>query len=150
MRGLWAQATKLDLVLCPLVSAEHLPTLDPMLAEFADTRVVIDHFGHAETPDNLRALVKLARHRRVHVKASGFYKFGDRKAPYDDLSSMIGRVVDAFGSERVLWGSDCPFQIQAGNNYEDAVSLVARELNFLTPPDRTAILRDNAQRLFFG
>jgi predicted TIM-barrel fold metal-dependent hydrolase len=150
MRSLWARATELNLVLCPLVSAEYLPTLDPVLAEFADARVAIDHFGNAQTPDELQALLKLARHRNVHVKASGFYKFGDRKAPYDDLSSMIRTVTDAFGPDRLLWGSDCPYQLQAGNNYGDAVSLVARGLDFLSPADRGAILRDNARRLFFG
>ncbi|HEX8910725.1 MAG TPA: amidohydrolase family protein, partial [Humisphaera sp.] len=150
MRALWARATELGLVICPLVSADYLPTLDPMLAALPDATVAIDHFGHAEKPDEVRDLLKLARHRRVHVKASGLYKFGDRRAPYDDLSPMVRRVVDAFGPDRVLWGSDCPYQLQGGNNYGDAVALFARGLDDLGPADRTAILRDNARRLFFA
>ncbi len=149
MRKLWAMAADEGLLLCPLLSAEHLPTLEPMLAEFPRTQVVIDHFGHAEKPDELSSLLKLAQHRQVHVKVSGFYKFGDRKAPYDDLTPMIKQVVDAFTPARLLWGSDCPYQLQNGNDYKSAVALIQSGLDFLDAPSRQAILRDNSQRLFF-
>ena len=149
MRSLWARATESDLVICPLISRDYLPTLDPMLTEFAAANVAIDHFGHAESPDAFPALLRLARHPRVSVKASALYKFGDRAAPYHDLAAMIRRVLEAFGSDRVLWGSDCPYQLQGRNNYGDAVALFAGELDFLSLADRTAILRDNARRLFF-
>jgi predicted TIM-barrel fold metal-dependent hydrolase len=152
MNNLWVQATDHDLILCPLVNAEHLPTLEPMLEKFPNTRVVIDHFGHcdAEKPEQLEALRRLARYRHVNVKASGFYKFGDRKAPYDDLAPIIRHVTEAYGTERILWGSDCPYQIQPGNNYHDAVSLIESGLDFLDASARMAILRDNAHRLFFS
>jgi predicted TIM-barrel fold metal-dependent hydrolase len=152
MRKLWTLATDQDLILCPLINAEHLPTLEPMLRDFPDTKIVIDHFGHAhaDQPAELDALRKLAEHRHVYVKASGFYKFGDRQAPYDDLAPMIKHVTEAFGAERVLWGSDCPYQVQSGNNYHDAVALLESGLDFLDASARRAILRDNAQRLFFG
>lgn len=152
MRKLWAHATDEELILCPLLNAEHLPTLEPMLAEFPDTKVVIDHFGHADVarPDQLQALLKLARHRQIHVKASGFYKFGDRQAPYEDLTPIIKHVAGAYGADRVLWGSDCPYQLQAGHNYHDAVALLEKGLDFLDASARMAILRENAQRLFFG
>jgi predicted TIM-barrel fold metal-dependent hydrolase len=152
MRNLWAIAADQNLILCPLLSAEYLPTLEPMIAEFPNTKIVIDHFGHAdaEKPAELQALLKLAEYHQVHVKASGFYKFGDRKAPYDDLAPIIRHVTDAYGPDRVLWGSDCPYQIQPGNNYQDAVSLIESGLEFLDASARRAILRDNAQRLFFN
>ena len=152
MRKLWKLATDQDLILCPLISAEFLPTLEPMLTEFPDTKIVIDHFGHAdaEKPDELQALLKLARHRNVHVKASGFYKFGDRKAPYDDLSPLLRHVTETFGPQRIMWGSDCPYQIQNDNTYQAAVALIESGLDFLDAAARMAILRDTATRLFFN
>ncbi|CAN5600014.1 hypothetical protein BH11PLA2_BH11PLA2_20440 [soil metagenome] len=151
MQNLWTQASNHDLILCPLINAEHLPTLEPMLAQFPTTKVVIDHFGHcdADKPQELQALLKLSRFRHVHIKASGFYKFGDRKAPYEDPGPIIKHVTEAYGPDRVLWGSDCPYQIQPGNNYRDAVSLIESGLAVLDASARMAILRDNAQRLFF-
>jgi predicted TIM-barrel fold metal-dependent hydrolase len=152
MRNLWVQAAEHDLILCPLLNAEQVPTLEPMLNRFPKARLAIDHFGHcsADKPDGLQTLLGLSRFPGLHVKASGFYKFGDRTAPYDDLASTIQGVVEAFGTERVIWGSDCPYQLQSGNTYRDAVRLIESGLDFLKPSDRTAILRDNAERLFFA
>jgi predicted TIM-barrel fold metal-dependent hydrolase len=152
MHNLWVQAAEHDLILCTLLNAEQVPTLEPMLNQFPKARIAIDHFGHctAERPGELQSLLKFARFKGVHVKASGFYKFGDRKAPYDDLAPTIRQVVEAFGPERVLWGSDCPYQVQSENNYRDAVALIENGLDFLKPSDRSAILRDNSKRLFFS
>ena len=152
MRKLWTLATDEGLILCPLMDAPFLPTLEPMLRDFPGTKIALDHFGHALTnmPDELATLLALARYPRVHVKVSGFYKFGDRKAPYDDLAPLIKQVTEAFGSDRLLWGSDCPYQIQAGNNYRDAVALIESGLDFLDASARRAILHDTARRLFFS
>lgn len=150
MRKLWSVATDEGLVLCPLTNADFIPTLEPMLKDFGRTTVAIDHFAHAKTPDDMTALRRLAEFPNVHVKVSGFYKFGDQKAPYDDVSPMIKSVLDGFGATRLLWGSDCPYQLQNGNNYADAVKLIESGLDFLSPSDRTAILRANSQRLFFN
>jgi predicted TIM-barrel fold metal-dependent hydrolase len=152
MRRLWELATAEGLVVCPLVNADQLPTLEPMLAAFPDTTVALDHFGHcrAEDPAELRLLLSFAKHSRFHVKASGFYKFGDKTAPYDDLVPILRHSFEAFGPARLLWGSDCPYQLQAGNTYRDAVELIENGLGFLDAAARTAILRGNTERLFFA
>lgn len=152
MRNLWTAATDQGLILCPLVDARYLPTLEPMLARFPNTTVVLDHFGHAraDRPEDLAALLRLARYRHVHVKVSGFYKFGDQKPPYDDLAPIITHVANAFGPDRLLWGSDCPYQIMAGHNYPDAIRLIESGLDTLSPAARNAILRGTAERLFFS
>jgi predicted TIM-barrel fold metal-dependent hydrolase len=149
MRQLWTVAADEGLVLCPLITADLLPTLPPMLADFPGVTVAIDHFAHARTDAELDALLRLADYPKVHVKVSGFYKFGDAKAPYDDLEPMIRRVLGGFGAQRLLWGSDCPYQLQNGNTYEGSVALIGRGLGGLDRPTRLAILRSNAARLFF-
>lgn len=151
MVALWEHAARLGMAICPLVNADFLHSLDPMCEKHADTVCVIDHFGHiaGDKPDTVAALVRLARHRSVYVKVSGFYKFADRKPPYDDLLPMIRTVVDAFGPERLMWGSDCPYQLNDGNTYTDAIGLMRSDLGDLSKNDRRAILRDTAARVFF-
>lgn len=151
MQALWRHAAELGVAVCPLLGPGFLPTLDPMCGQHPDTAVVIDHFGHIDMarPDTVAALTRLARHKNVHVKVSAFYKFGDGKAPYDGLTPMIRRVVEAFGADRLMWASDLPYQLNNGNNVADAVALVRNGLDFLSDGERTAILRDNAERLFF-
>jgi predicted TIM-barrel fold metal-dependent hydrolase len=151
MVALWEHAARLGVAICPLVAADFLGTLDPMCEKHPETVCVIDHFGHVdpEKPDTVAALVRLARHQNVYVKVSGFYKFGDRKPPYDDLVPMIRSVIDAFGPQRLMWGSDCPYQLNDGNTYADAIGLMRRSLDELSENDRRGILRDTAARVFF-
>ena len=150
MVRLWRHAAELGVAICPLLGPDFLPSLDPMCQANPDTLVVIDHLGHIDMsrPETVASLTRLARHRNVHVKVSGFYKFGDKKAPYGDLAPMIHPVIDAFGPDRLMWASDCPYLLTEGNNYADALALI-REGMGLSKGDRSKILRDTAARVFF-
>ena len=151
MVALWRHAAELGVAICPLVSADFLPTLDPMCGQHPDTVCVIDHFGHIDMakPETVAALTRLARHPNVYVKVSGFYKFGDQMPPYDDLVPMIRAVIDAFGPDRLMWASDCPYQLNNGNTYSDALALIRSGMQGLSDHDRRAILRDTAAKVFF-
>ncbi len=152
MRALWVQATEQRIALCPLLAPPILASLDPMCEEFPDVTCVIDHFGNVEPSDesHVRQLLRLARHRNVHVKLSAYYKFGNRKPPYDGLIPLIRRVIDTFGPHRLMWGSDCPYQLQNGNTYADAVALIRDRIDALPQADRQSMLRETARRLFFS
>ena len=148
---LWQHAAALNIAVCPLLGPDYLPTLDPMCEQFPDTTVVIDHFGHIDMakPETVASLTGLARHRNVYVKVSAFYKFGDQKAPYEDVEPMVMKMIDAFGPDRLMWASDLPYQLNNGNNYEDAIGLLKHGLSTLSATERQAILRDTASKLFF-
>jgi predicted TIM-barrel fold metal-dependent hydrolase len=152
MRALWRAAADESVAMCPIVPPEFLPTLAPMCGEFRNVRCVIDHLGQTDigAEDQITNLLKLSKYPNVYVKVSAFYKFGSRKPPYTELAPLIRRLVAEFGSSRLMWGSDCPYQLQNGNAFKDSVDLIASRLDFLTPADRQAMLHDVAERLFFA
>lgn len=152
MQTLWKCAGDQGVAICPLLGADFLPTLAPMCAKFPKTTCVIDHFGHVDHTKkaSIDKLLALAKHKNIHVKVSAFYKFGDKKAPYDDLVPLVTPVLEAFGADRLMWASDCPYQLNNGNNYHESVALVSKGLDFLKPSDRDAILRKTAERIFFS
>ena len=152
MQLLWKLAQEQGIAICPLVSAEFLPGLDEMAAQFPKVTCVIDHLGHVESKDSadVANLLRLARHRNVHIKLSAFYKLGARKPPYTDLAPLIRRLVEAFGPQRLMWGGDCPYQLQNGHTYHDSIELIRTRSDFLSAADGQAILRDTAHRVFFG
>jgi predicted TIM-barrel fold metal-dependent hydrolase len=92
----------------------------------------------------------MARHRLTHVKASAFYALGAKKPPYLDMGPLIRRVRDAFGPQRVMWASDCPFLVDPGHNYHDSIALIRDRLDFLTESDRAWMLRGTAEKVFFS
>jgi len=84
------------------------------------------------------------------VKLSAFYALGKKQYPYLDLADMIRQVYEAFGPERLMWGSDSPFQELDGNTYCGSIELVRDRLTFLSQSDREWILRKCAERVFFN
>ncbi len=62
---------------------------------------------------------------------------------------MLRRVVDSFSPQRLMWASDCPYQVQGKHDYQSSIDLVAEHLNPLSKADRQSILRDTAEKVFF-
>lgn len=147
-------AAKTKQAICLLSDPEVLPAIDSMATKYPNTRIVIDHFsrigmrGAVDTKD-LDNLCKLSQHRKVYVKTSAFYALGEKKAPYLDLLPMIKRLRDAFTANRLMWGSDCPYQVQDGHTYKASLALIAQQADFLNEIEIKAILGRTADELFF-
>jgi predicted TIM-barrel fold metal-dependent hydrolase len=90
----------------------------------------------------------MARHKNVMVKVGAFYALGKKEPPYTDLVPMIREVIKAFGVERCMWESDCPFQV-VGQKYQDSIDLVRKRLDFLSAEDKDWLLRRTAEKFFF-
>ena len=151
MQALWKHAAELGVALCPLLDGSFLPGLCLMCAQHRDTVCVVDHFGRIDfdDPAQVRSLTRLAMNPNVYIKASAFRNLGDKRAPYDDVAPMVRVVVDAFGADRVMWGSDCPYQLNNGNNYADALALIREGMSDLSQDERNAILHGTAAKVFF-
>lgn len=137
-----------------LIDPDGLPEVDRMCTEYPNTPVIIDHLARTGADgvirdadvDRLRAL---AKHKKVMVKVGAFYALGKKKTPYDDLAPLIKRVVTAFGADRCMWESDCPFQVQGDNTYQASVDLILRRLDFLSDADKQNLMRMTAEKFFF-
>lgn len=155
MLNVWKTAAEEGLMVCPLINPGDLPYVDALCERFPDTGVVVDHFGRVGisgtiVPNELNALCRLARFPNVHVKTSAFYALGKKRPPYNDLTAMIERVVDAFGPSRLMWASDCPYQVQGVHDYESSIALIRDHIDTLSESDREWMLRKTAEKVFFA
>src|SRR5258708_1815022 len=143
-----------NLNMCCLIDPNALPALSKACQKFPDTPVVIDHLcriGVSGTiePAEVKSLCEMSRHKRVTVKVSAFYALGKKKPPYLDLAPMVRQVYEAFGPERLMWATDCPFQV-VDHSYQQSIDLVLHGLDFLSAGDKEWILRKTAEKVFFA
>jgi predicted TIM-barrel fold metal-dependent hydrolase len=155
MHKMWACAADHGLAMCLLADPDALPAVQNMCAKYPRTRVVIDHFARIGMKGTIRerdvdTLCRLADFPHVHVKTSAFYALGKKKAPYTDMGPLIHRLRDAYGAQRLMWASDCPFQVQDGHTYANSIALIRDRLDFLTPEDKSWMLRKTAEKVFFS
>src|SRR5574342_1095133 len=80
-----------------------------------DTVIVIDHLGlqqpfepppPAEPFAELPKVLALAAHDNVAIKITGACTLSREAFPYRDIWDPLGRIFDAFGLDRCLWGTD--------------------------------------------
>ncbi|MBS0211284.1 MAG: amidohydrolase family protein [Planctomycetes bacterium] len=155
LQVMWGYAAKQGLAICPLVGPHNLPSIDRMCDKFPETTVVIDHCARIGTSGTIEAkdvdfLCGMARHKKLHVKVSAFYALSPKGPPYDDLAPMIRRLCEAFTPSRLMWASDCPFQVKPGHTYGESIALIRDRLDFLSASERDAILCNTAERVFFA
>jgi L-fuconolactonase len=68
-------------------------------------------------------------------------------APHQDLQPRFDAAVDAFGADRLMWGSDFPF-VQLNGGQQASLEAVRTFSSALPKEARDAILGGTARRLF--
>lgn len=155
MQEMWKVGGEDGLAMCCLTDPASLPVIQKMCRKYPDTTVVIDHFARVGMTGEvdqkqLDQLLALAEFKNTYVKTSAFYALGLKKPPYTDLAPMFRQVRDAFGSKRLMWGSDCPYQVQGEHTYKASVALVQEGLDFLPAEEKADIMKGTAEKVFFS
>lgn len=115
-----------------------LDQIDEIARRHPALRLIIDHFAlplgarDANVPAVVEELVKLADRPNVAVKASALPSYTNAPYPFQPLHEPIRRVVDAFGVQRVFWGSEFS---RLRCTYREAVTMFTEELGFLSDAD---------------
>ena len=80
-----------------------------------DAQIIIDHLGlvqpheppvPAEPWAELPKVLTLANQRNVAIKVSGACTLSREPFPFRDIWDPVCRVIDAFGIDRCMWGTD--------------------------------------------
>jgi predicted TIM-barrel fold metal-dependent hydrolase len=150
-RGLLAELADLDMFADLQVQADQLTELLP-LVEGTGARIVVDHCGRPRPEAGLRqpgfaALLRLAATGRVIVKISGYAKFSAQSYPYRDAWPYVQRLLESFGPDAVVWGSDWPFP-RATERIDYGPLLKLVEHLVPDPADRSKLLWHTPSRPF--
>ena len=155
MATMWRCGSEENLSMCCLIDPAALPAVDRMCQKFPETPVVIDHIARIKADsknrdEEVKELCNLARHKLTTVKISAFYALSKGQPLYLDLAPVIRRLLEAYGPERLMWATDCPFQVQNGHTYLDSITLIRDRLDFLSDSARQWLLTKTAERVFFS
>lgn len=136
-----------------LIYPRHLPAALKLVEAFPELPLVVDHLAKPAIRTGQREpwatqMRALARAPQVWCKVSGLITEADwqRWTP-DDLRPYLDVVFEAFGPDRLMFGSDWPVCLLAGR-YEQVWGLVADYLQACTPLERAAVWGENARRFY--
>jgi L-fuconolactonase len=146
---LWPVAEETGLVVALLIpGALHL--VDGIARGHPALNIIVDHLGVSRGSsgpaafDHLPALLALAVHPNVHVKAAAVGDYALDPYPFRSLDVTLRRIFDAFGPERILWGSDLS---RLHHPYRQCVTHFCETLSWLSGADQKLIMGGNVCRL---
>lgn len=153
---LWEEGRDLDACFIVLGDAEDLTAIEPMIERVPDVTVVIDHLAQLPPvegdPDRpiIRNLMRFSKYPNVFVKVSNMNRLSDVEYPHDDMVPVVREVYEAFGAERLMWGTDFP-HVMRSCGYQDALAMVQDQLDWLSDEERRWLLGRTAREVWsFG
>ena len=136
-----------------LVRARELPAAADVAGAFESLQFVLDHIAKPRIADGQdpvwrERLPALAAHPNVAVKLSGMVTEADWATwTPADLRPFVGSVVDWFGVERLMFGSDWPVCLLAAP-YGGVVDGLKQALGELSDDDEARIFGSNAVQVY--
>ena len=141
---------RLDLLILP----RHLPHATRAMGAVPELRAIVDHCGKPDLASEeltaWRAGIRaLSQNPNVYCKLSGLVTEAKPSCTASDLAPAVEHVIECFGLERLVFGSDWPVCTLAAS-YARVLELTREVLGgALSPRTERALFRDNAAR-FYG
>jgi L-fuconolactonase len=150
-RGLQALNQR-QLTFDALVLPRHLPRLIRLLDRHPDLRVVVDHAAKPSIRTGdfdawASDMNRLASQTSACCKLSGLATEAAENWTASDLRPYVVHLLQCFGPQRLMWGSDWPVVDLAGG-FDRWRQASVELLEGLGDPDRAAILGENAARFY--
>jgi L-fuconolactonase len=148
-----AALPRLGLRFDALVKPAQLPALLPMIDRNPDLAVVVDHGAKPDIARGMwepwaRLMRAVADNPRVRCKLSGLVTEAGPGWTIDMLRRYFDFLVEIFGPQRLMWGSDWPVVNLAGTYQSWFAATVALTADW-SAEDRAALMGGTARR-FYG
>ena len=144
-----------DLAYDLLIYPKQLEAAIRLAENFPEQPFVLDHIAKPSIKDGAlepwkSQLRRLAKLPNVHCKVSGMLTEADHRSwQAEQFRPYLDTVFEAFGLSRLMYGSDWPVCLFAGD-YRAAFGLVDGYARQFTPAEREALFGGNCEAFYLG
>ena len=144
---------KYDLCYDILIFPHQLGATLELVKKFPNQKFVIDHIAKPYIKDGFFEgwavmMREIAKHQNVYCKISGMITEADYKTwTPEQVHPYMKLVLESFGASRVMYGSDWPVCLVAGN-YSIVKALVTDFITDLSQEEQNAIMGGNAAKFY--
>jgi predicted TIM-barrel fold metal-dependent hydrolase len=137
MDWLWPAAERAGLPVA-LIGNNLLQVIGPIAERHPGLKLIIDHFGRPDAGwTHLPQLLAAAKHRNIAMKATGAPSYSTESYPFRDIHGHLRQLYDAFGPERMFWGTDIT---RMPCSWRQCVTLFTEELPWLKGRDLELVM----------
>ena len=153
-RPMWEEMAARDAVIQFHMRTSDADQVDEIARRHPHMKLLIDHMGYPnveEHPATFAPIAALAQHDNIFVKLSDFKGRTREAYPFRDVHPFIWMLLDAFGTERAMWGTGFPGHHRTKHNWlslADELKLVREGFAFLRDAQRERILGGTAMEIW--
>ncbi|MDH5603512.1 MAG: amidohydrolase family protein [Cyclobacteriaceae bacterium] len=142
-----------DLTYDILIYPRHLGPTKKFLEALPDQKFVIDHIAKPFIKNGIlepweEEIRALARFPNVYCKVSGMVTEAEWKAwTQDDFKKYMDVVFDAFGTDRLMFGSDWPVCLLSAT-YKEVVGIVEEYCEGFSAAEKEKLFEKNCKRFY--
>jgi L-fuconolactonase len=145
----WEALAELGLPMCIQTGPIGLPQVRILAGKFPTVNIILDHLGRPDVLDgppyaNAASLFAMADLPNIYLKLTPRI-FGDVKKERASAETFFPRVVEAFGAQRLAWGSNFP---TSPGTLKEILAIARAGLQSLSESDRAWIFGKTAQKLY--
>lgn len=147
LRELWKWADLLGLAVQLHFEPKYAPKFEPLIREFKNVRVLIDHLGRPfqGLPSEHEKVIAWSKFPNTIMKLSSIPS--ENNYPHRDIRPILRRITDAYGADRLMYGGG--FNSNAtGVSYRAAFDRARNLLDYLSGEEQGQIFGGTAMRLF--
>lgn len=143
LEWLWSEANDRALPMGLFILPDMVPTVAGIAERYPRMRLLIDHLGVLPfvtlpgAANAVEAVLELAHLPNVAVKATGVPSMATDGYPFASTHGLLRRCVDAFGAERLFWGTDHTRMVPS---WRESVDMFVNELDWLRGSERDAVM----------
>jgi predicted TIM-barrel fold metal-dependent hydrolase len=147
----WQTVAELKLPMCIQTGQIGMPQVRMLAEKFPTVNIILDHLGAPDLSDgspyaNAATLFALADLQNIYLKLTP-RTFRDVKMEKASAETFFPRAVEAFGAQRMAWGSNFP---ATSGTLRDILTTAEKGLACLSEEDRAWIFGKTAQKLYPG
>ncbi|MES2569624.1 MAG: amidohydrolase family protein [Verrucomicrobiota bacterium] len=137
-----------------LIRPHQIAAATELVAQLPEQRFVLDHLAKPQIKDQIffewhLDICELAKMPNVCCKVSGLITEADHKGWHpDDFIPYLDRIFEYFGPDRIMFGSDWPVCLLAGD-YGQVFELINQYTAHFPEEDRVKLFGTNALRFYF-
>ena len=136
-----------------LVFPHQLGSVLEFVKHFPNQKFVIDHIAKPYIKDDFfdgwaTLMTEIAKHKNVCCKVSGMITEADYNTwTQAQLQPYLELVFEAFGTDRMMFGSDWPVCLVAGN-YQQVKIIITNFISKFSEVEQQAIMGENAIKFY--
>jgi L-fuconolactonase len=145
----WEHAAAKNIPVCVQMKQEGIPLLRQIMDRFPNVTIILDHLSRTQFEDGppyakAAEFVALSKYKQVYLKITPI-NVTPKSWGKADPASYFGKMIDAFGADRIAWGSNFPNSL---GTMKEIFTAAQKAFSFAKPSEQDWIFGKTAQVLY--